>query len=144
MKRLLSFLSAVFVSSGAANAQVSAPPPPPPPEEIPRWLSLYEGESMSLLIDRTTVQDEGTEVKVWFEWRHTPAKETADGEIYDSSRDNMHIDCSGHRFRSLYYVNYNDGQVVSTIPTPESWRPVVPGTIGESFVDQVCAVYGSD
>ena len=99
---------------------------------------------MSLLIDRMTIQDEGTEVKVWFEWQYNPARETASGEAYDSSKDSMHIDCAARRFRSLYYVNYNDDQVVSTISTPEGWRPVIPDTIGESFVDQICAVYGSD
>jgi hypothetical protein len=109
-----------------------------------RYHPLYMADSTWAALDteRIARHDDGT-LSVWISWDYIPTRQFS---FLPSPADHMmqrqDVDCAERRMRpriATYYAP--DGAVLKTYEgeADRPWTPVVPATIGEAVLDEVCA-----
>jgi hypothetical protein len=109
------------------------------------WTAIGSSESLggyTVYVDPDTIRRNGDLVKVWALTDYTTIQTVADRSFLSSKAQNE-FDCAEERQRELavtwFSGNMGNGNGVSTNFDETTWRPVVPGSVGQGVWDFPCA-----
>jgi hypothetical protein len=128
MKRLL-LITLLVLSSGPAYGE---------------WVSVYSNDQddMTIYLDPDTIRREGDLVKIWGLYDYKTAR-TAAGISHLSLKNQSEYDCTEERTRMLAFTefsgNMGKGDVVFSNSDEQKWKPVAPGSVGQTLWKAACA-----
>jgi uncharacterized protein (DUF2249 family) len=106
-----------------------------------RWVLINESDVTSMYIDQRTIQSTYSHKTVWVMSKHDSLRMTDDGDRYDTELVRWKIDCDGMRISLLAATYQHNGNSVGSSEVSslyQTWRSVVPGTIGEAILEYCC------
>lgn len=106
------------------------------------WNLVQESVNARLYFEPTSVQRNGSIVKLWVMYTYKTAQRMRDGTSYRSTKVQEEYDCATDRLRIVFYAAYSgvDGGGISVHSqnSIEEWRPAIPGTLGEYTLKFIC------
>ena len=125
MKRLLMGLM-LLVTAGAASAE---------------WTIAGGNDEFVQYVDRATIRRNGNLVKMW-DLMDNKTVQTDAGDSHLSSKAQQEYDCKEEKSRTLAFTWFGgqmgSGKVVFSNSDPGKWRPIEPGSIGETLWKIAC------
>ena len=112
-----------------------------------RWVFAAEGETDNSRseIDRTSIQPVSRGiVRFWIRQSYDPPKTDDLGDTFDQALHQYEVDCTRGLLRWSAPYQYLAGKLIWSPKemTMSTWRPKVPGSIGEAIVTVACQLAG--
>jgi hypothetical protein len=105
------------------------------------WVAVDKKADGTAYVDPDSIRCKGDLVKMWtlhdFETMQTMA-----GNSFLSLKGQAEYDCAEDRYRPLAFIefsgNMGSSRVVSNDSTEQEWRPVAPGSVGQTLWKFAC------
>ncbi len=132
MKTVKYFLLVLLTASSAAWAE---------------WIPVGASDEHTAYINPTTIRRSGDYAKMWGLFDYKSA-EAIGKRQYLSIKTQNEYDCKDERLRSIYTTmnaaNLGGGEIVYVSDgVPSNWRPIVPGSVGETLWQIACGTHSS-
>jgi hypothetical protein len=105
------------------------------------WIKISSSEQSIFYMDSAVSQKVGDNVMVWLLRDHTTLR-YGDSGPYQSSKDQIEVDCRRMRIRRVYSSDHprhmGQGNYVHSEHGPMSWNDATPNTISRRIVDVAC------
>jgi|GEM_PF-520627 len=131
----LALLASTAIAAAAQNSSVTLPP---------GWVEVTSGRRNRVSVDpdRIAERPDGT-LRFWSRW-DLLRPDTIGGKRYAYSMRQIELDCAEARMRTLADSYYSSaGAVVGSYnPRYPEWDPVVPNSVADGILKQVCGYMG--
>jgi len=109
-----------------------------------RWTLIREDKVDATFADYSTAKRIAQRVKIWTLTNNKTVVDDGDGKPVGSDMAQQEYDCEQRQVRTTYRLAYagplGTGTVLrSFTPSNIGWRPIVPGSVGESMMVTVCS-----
>ena len=106
------------------------------------FVHVNENSFYTFYADPNTIRKSGNKVKMW-DLADYKTPEKTGGKETMSTRSQMEYNCEEEKARMLYVTlhtkNMGRGEIVLTINKTAEWKPVTPGSMGESLLKYACS-----
>lgn len=116
-------------------------PPTTKSNKAAGWVEVGGTDNAIVYANPTTIRKVGSRVKMW-DMTDLKSAQGDEGERYLSSKSQIEYDCKEERTRMLAFSTHSEnmggGKTVQTDADPDKWKPVAPGSIGETLWKFAC------
>lgn len=106
------------------------------------WVEVSRNDTSTIYANPATIRKAGDIVKMWYLIDYRIIQGANVGSPFLSSKDQSEYDCKEERTRTLYFTNHSGnmggGDNNYSSETPLNWRPISPGSVGESLWQFAC------
>ncbi len=105
------------------------------------WVSANNQVGLTIYVDPDTISRNGDLVELWQLYDYK-AVQTVGGDSFLSSKAHRQFDCVKQRTRLLAFThftgNMGSGNRIVSDRDESEWRPVTPGSVGQSMWKVAC------
>jgi len=106
------------------------------------WTAIASDPIATEYVNFDTVEREDYFVKMWNMSDFKSPQEVGNGKLFKSSKALQEYDCANDKKRLISLVHYIEnmgtGQVAYFDSSPDQWRPITAGSLGEVHLKAAC------